>query len=284
MDASDGAEIGGFKRRLMAGEPLIGTFIKTPTGHATEILGGVGFDFVIVDEEHAPFDRRTTDEVMVAARASGIAALVRVASSQSWHIQAALDCGAAGVVVPHVTDAAGAREVVACCRYRGGRRGFSTTPRAGGYGAARAWDHVASQDAAVTVVAMIEDATALDRLDEIAAVDGIDCLFVGRGDLMISMGQPAQDGAELEDAVLRIMAAAQKAGKPVCVMVGAIDETRNFLDRGATVFVLLSDQGLMRQTAVRSKNEFSRFAASRRPESPEPGEPNQNGMERRIPR
>lgn len=101
----------GFRQRLLANEPLLGTFIKTPTSHAIEILADVGFDFVIVDAEHAPFDAHALDVAMLAARAADIAALVRVAGSGPETVLSALDCGAAGVVVPHVASPAAAAAI-----------------------------------------------------------------------------------------------------------------------------------------------------------------------------
>jgi staphyloferrin B biosynthesis citrate synthase len=246
-----------FRRRFLAGERLIGTLVKTPTGHATEIIGNLGFDFVVIDEEHAPFDRQATDAALIAARAAHTAGLVRVASSAPWHLQAALDCGATGVVVPHVANVANARDVVAACRYRGGRRGFSSAPRAGGYGTARMWDHVDAQDAETTVVAMIEDAHAIDAIDEIARVEGLDGFFVGRGDLTVSLGASTQDAAEVAKAVERIILAAREANKPACVMVAEISEAEAFIALGATVFIVLSDQGLMRKAAARALDDFS---------------------------
>src|SRR5262249_40920533 len=104
-----------FRKRLLAREHLVGTFVKTPTTHATQILGALGYDFVVIDEEHAPFDRLATDAALLAARAVGTAALVRVRGSAT-DILSVLDCGATGVLVPHVATAARAREVVAACR------------------------------------------------------------------------------------------------------------------------------------------------------------------------
>lgn len=89
-----------FRRRLHAGETLVGTFLKTPTSHATEIVGELGFDFVVIDQEHAPFDRMSTDVALLAARAMNVPALVRVPGPET--ILSVLDCGATGVLVPHV--------------------------------------------------------------------------------------------------------------------------------------------------------------------------------------
>src|SRR5262249_55429665 len=91
-----------FRQRLIAREPLIGTFLKTPTSHGTEIIGDAGFDFVVIDQEHAAFDRTTSDVALLAARAARIPALVRVPGPDA--ILSVLDCGAAGVLIPHVSS------------------------------------------------------------------------------------------------------------------------------------------------------------------------------------
>src|SRR3954470_6946243 len=196
-----------FRQRLLAGEKLIGTFLKTPTSHGTEIVAGVGFDFVVIDQEHAPFDRTTTDIALMAARGCGIPALVRVPGPEA--ILSVLDCGATGMLIPHVDSVEYAREVASLSRYRGSR-GFATSTRAGGYTATPMWQHIRQADDAVTVVAQIEDRAALDHIDAIAAVEGIDSLFIGRGDLTAAFGDESKDPPEVKKAVERIAAAARK--------------------------------------------------------------------------
>lgn len=246
-----------FRRRFLGGETLLGSFIKTPTGHATEILGGLGFDFVVIDEEHAPFDRVTIDSVLLAARAAGAAGIVRVAEPTPAKLLAVLDDGAIGVLVPHVSTPAKAREMVAACRYRGGKRGFSNSPRAGDYGAAGLWAHVDAQDALVTVIAMIEDPEALDHLDDILAVDGLDGVFIGRGDLTVALGAPGMDSPQTIAATEKIAAAARRAKKPICMMVGGAGDAANFRTIGASAFIVSSDQGLMRQAATKIAGDFA---------------------------
>ena len=238
------------RRRLRAADRLVGTFCKTPSGHATEILGDVGFDFVVLDEEHAPFDRAAIDGALVAARAAGIAAFVRVASGTAPNILSVLDGGALGVVVPHVASLAKARDVVDSCRYQGGRRGFSNSPRAGRYGRRTLQEHVAHADAVTTVAAQIEDPEALDHLDAIAGVEGIDALFIGRGDLAVAMGEPSPEAPAVFEAARRVCAAAQKAGKPVMVFVNGPADARAMAAIGASVFVYGSDQSFLRRAAV----------------------------------
>lgn len=237
------------RQRLKAGDNLVGTFLKTPTSHATEIVGDLGYDFVVIDQEHAPFDRTTTDIALLASRAHNIPALVRVPDASA--ILSVLDCAAAGVLVPHVASADYAREVAALCRYRGGRRGFATSTRAGRYTSVPMWQHIKDSDENTVVVAQIEDPEALDHIDAIAAVDGIDALFIGRGDLTAAFGDESKDPPRVREASERICAAAKKAGKPISVYIGGDAEATWLKSLGANMFVLSSDQGFLREGAAR---------------------------------
>jgi 2-keto-3-deoxy-L-rhamnonate aldolase RhmA len=96
-----------FRQRFASGALLLGTFIKTPTTHATEILGGLGFDFIVIDEEHAPFDRVTTDTLLLAARASNIAGIVRVADATPARLLAAIENGAGAFRIPRAREDTG---------------------------------------------------------------------------------------------------------------------------------------------------------------------------------
>ncbi len=240
-----------FRARLRGREPLIGTFVKTPTTHATEILASLGYDFVIVDAEHAPFDRRDIDMIAMAAAGSGIAALVRVTDGSAASILSCLDVGAAGVLVPHVDSPARAREVAAACRYRdGGNRGYSTNSRAGKWGGTTMAAHMADEDSRVSCIAMIEDAAALDHIDEIAATPGIDAFFIGRADLSSSLGQTKTDTPETAAAVERIIAAAQKAGVTIMVLATSTKDADDLRAKGATAVVVSNDQSFLRSAAA----------------------------------
>ncbi len=250
-----------FRQRFVRGVTLLGTFIKTPSSHTPEILGGLGFDFVVIDEEHAPFDRITIDAALLGARAAGTAGIVRVAEPSPAKLLAALDDGAAGVLVPHVSSAAKARDIVAATHYHGGKRGFSNSPRAGDYGSASMAQHVVAQDAAVTVIAMIEDPEAIDDITNIVAVDGIDGIFVGRGDLAIALGETAQDAPRVRAATEKVIAAARAVRKPVCIMVASAAEAAAFKSLGVSAFIASSDQGFMRQAATKALIDFATLRA-----------------------
>lgn len=251
-----------FRQRLLAGEHLVGTFVKTPTVHATEIIGAIGFDFVVIDEEHAPFDRMTTDAVLLAARCSGVNALVRVRSAAPENLLSVLDCGASGVLVPHIASPQQAREVAAACRYRGGRRGYSGSPRSAAYGGSSMQAYIAAADATVSVIAQIEDAEALDEIDAIASVAGIDALFIGRGDLAVALDADSSSAPAVRAAAERIARAARSANKPICVFASNLTEAAWLKEQGASAFVVSSDQGFLRRAAAQAFTEFASLADS----------------------
>jgi staphyloferrin B biosynthesis citrate synthase len=249
-----------FRQRLLAREPLLGTFIKTPSIHGTEILGELGFDFVVIDAEHAPFDRVSIDQILLAAKAWDIAALVRVARNDHALILAALDDGASGVLVPHVAGPEEARAVSDACHYRGGKRGFSNSPRAGGYGRAGIWEHVDAADQSVIAMAMIEDREALDCLADILATPGLDAAFIGRGDLTVGLSAASPNAPEVRAAVEHIATVGKVAGKPLCAHVGDIagEEAHWLRDLGVSAFIVASDQGLLRLAGAQVLDDFKK--------------------------
>jgi len=238
-----------FAARLKAGERLIGTFIKIPSVHATEVLGALGFDFVVIDQEHAPLDLTQIDTLILAARASGMAALVRISDPAPANILSLLDCGAAGILAPHVDGAEKAAAIASACRYRGGTRGFSRTGRAGGYGSAAVEEHVARQDADVLCIAMIEDPQAIPVIDEIVAVTGIDAVFVGRGDLSVAMGETKMSAPPVLEASAKVGAATRAAGKPLLMLAENPADQVAMAALGATSFLVGSDLGFLRKAA-----------------------------------
>lgn len=247
-----------FAEQFRNRERLLGTFVKTPTSHACEILGDAGLDFVIIDQEHAPIDRTALDQMLLGCKASGLAGLVRVPALGD--VLNALDTGAAGVLVPHVHDVERARHFIAAARYSG-ERGFSNTNRAGGYGARSMAEHLTGQDRDTVTLAMIEDAAALTNIDAILAVDGLDGIFIGQGDLTVSMRAESPRSPEVREAVARILAAARQAWKPVCIMVADAAGAAAFEAAGANAFVVSNDQSLMRGAALSLVDDFKALPA-----------------------
>lgn len=245
-----------FRKRLIGRENVLGTFIKTPTSHATEIMGILGFDFVIFDQEHAAIGQNALDVMILGARASNIAGIVRVGDSSDTNILSVLDCGAAGVLVPHVATAEKARDIVAACRYKNGHRGFANTTRAGHFGGVPFPEHMKNQDAEISCIAMIEDVSALDEIDEIVRVEGLDAIFIGRGDLTAAIGAPSMTSAETHEIVAPIMAAAKKADLPIIMLSPNREDAEAMAKLGASAFIISSDHGFMRSAATAALKEF----------------------------
>jgi 2-keto-3-deoxy-L-rhamnonate aldolase RhmA len=229
--------------------PRIGTFIKTPHHAVVEVLALSGLGFAVLDAEHAPLDRGALDTLLLAGTATGLPLFVRVPDAGAATLLSVLDLGAAGVVVPHVDDAAQAAQVVARCRYRGGVRGYSSSPRAAGYGTLSMARIIERGDAAL-VMCQIESPTAVANARAIAAVPGVQVLFIGRADLALAMGLDGTAHPEVDAAVDTVMTAARAEGKAVAVAVGNARERDAFAARGADWIVVGSDQSFLRQAAV----------------------------------
>lgn len=228
------------RRAVRERAPLVGTFVKSHGHEVTEVLGGTGIDFVVLDGEHAPLGLDRIDRLVLGARSAGLPCLVRLPALAPALAGQMLDLGAAGIVVPHVADAAAAEAAVREARYAGGGRGYSPSTRAARYGVDGDGGHAARADAATVVWCQIEDAAALDRLDDIAAVEGVDALFIGRADLALSLGV-APDHARIGEAVRAIAEAGQRHGRAVAIYVASMDEARELRALGISIFVCGSD-------------------------------------------
>ncbi|ONH49856.1 2-keto-3-deoxy-L-rhamnonate aldolase RhmA [Pseudomonas cedrina] len=235
------------RQRLLAGERLLSSFIKTPAHASIEIAGIAGLDAVVLDAEHAGFSSTSLDIGLLACQAAAIPGLVRVADNRPATLLQALDLGAAGLVLPHVTSAAQAHDIVAATRYREGHRGFSNSPRAGGYGLMALARHIDFHDGRAAVICQIEDAAALDHLDAIANVDGVDCLFVGRADLAVSLRHFDLNHEVVEQAVIQTLQAARRAGKAAGLFVAHINDVERYAAHGAAFFIVGSDQAVLRK-------------------------------------
>jgi len=238
-----------FRQRLLNREPLIGTFLKTPSPIVCEVLGLSPLDVVCLDAEHAPFGRLELDSCIFALRAAEMPSLVRVPSTAPAEVLNALDCGATGVVIPHVCSAAQAEAVAKTARFGRGGRGYAGSTRAAGYTTKPMAAHKADSAAHTAVIAQIEDVEALSAIDEIAAVDGIDCLFVGRIDLTVALGAESPNDPAVVDAVEKICAAGRDAGKTVGMFVPKVEEAAVWQEQGASLFLLASDHSFLLQGA-----------------------------------
>ncbi len=239
-----------FRERILAGDLLAGTWVKTPHPHVVEVLSLTSLDVLVLDAEHAPFDRGSLDTCIMAARAGGKPVLVRPQSASHEQILNALDCGADGVILPHIRNAKEATEAVKACTYTSGGRGYAGSSRAAAYTTKGMAAHRAAAKN-VIIIAQIEDVEGVDNIDAIAAVEGIDALFIGRADLTIAYGAETPDDAVVVGAVDRIVAAGKAAGRVTGMFLGRVGDVPQWREKGASLFILGSDQDFLLQGAVR---------------------------------
>ncbi|HLY57695.1 MAG TPA: aldolase/citrate lyase family protein [Stellaceae bacterium] len=235
-----------FAPRLRAREAICGLFVRTPRHEIVELLGSTALDFIVLDAEHAPFDRTSLDTCLLAAMAADLPALVRIPEARSPFLAAALDLGASGVLVPHVDDAATAAAVARAARYGGpDSRGLSLSTRAAGYGRRSYEEHLAKANAEILVICQIETPAAVTAASSIIAQDGVDGLFLGRFDLAATSGILPSDPS-LDEAAAAMIAAAQTCAKPAGLIVGDVEGARAARAGGASIFVLGIEQAILR--------------------------------------
>lgn len=249
-----------FHARVRAAERLSGSFAFLPSPGTVEILGRAGLDFVIIDQEHSRKSWDVVENMVRAADASGMAALVRVAWNEEKEILHALETGAAGIVLPFVESADDVRRAAAALRYAPeGTRGTCTQTRAAGYGARRSGfvEFAAECNRTLLLVAQIESRKGLEHIEEIVAVpDGVDVVFVGRSDLASDLGKPGQTGdAQVESASQRIVDAARAAGKVAGIAHYEADECAAWTRRGCSFFALASESGFLMRSLIEFRAE-----------------------------
>jgi len=226
------------KQKLKAGKPTFGVMITFPAPPIVEMLGYMGFDWVLIDNEHGSVTVDTAEDMVRAAELTGIAPIVRPVANKPEVIAPFLDRGAWGVQIPHVnTKAEAAAAVSACKYYPEGQRGAFSRGRPAEYGLRGTTpEYIAAANANTLVCLMLEEVEAIDNLPEIVTVPGIDVLFIGSGDLSQSMGFPGQQThpdvqAVMERGVKQIRAAGIAAG--VSCPDGLVPK---FLDLGVQYF------------------------------------------------
>jgi 2-dehydro-3-deoxyglucarate aldolase/4-hydroxy-2-oxoheptanedioate aldolase len=244
-----------FSRRLReASRPLIGTWLKLPSLEVVDILCDAGFDFLVIDQEHAPLDFAQAFAAITLAQARGVTALVRVPDRSGSHYQRLLDAGADGILVPHVRSGADAAEAVAAMTFPPeGTRGMGLTSRAGSWGRASRNDYVA-RGGEVFRAAQLEDVEALDDAEAILATPGLSGAFIGMGDLQLSTGLTA-DAPELSSRVARVLELAEAVGIPVGTAVQSPAQFRASAEQGYAYIMVGNDVGMLATAAARLVDE-----------------------------
>ena len=248
----------GLRARMRRGEPLCGTFVKTPVPEIVEVLAQSGLDFLCFDAEHAPFDRGRLDACIGMARALGTPSLVRVTAGEPLQILRALDSGALGVVVPHCASVADAEAVARAAHFGHGGRGFAGSTRWAGF-ATKPMADVLALDEETIVIGQIEEPEGVEAAAGIAAVENIDGLFVGPADLAVCYGETDISSAPVRDAIASVSRAARDAGKSAVTFAPSAAMTAELAALGVNMIFFASDHAWMlkgaRETAAAFREE-----------------------------
>jgi len=236
------------RQRLLAGERLIGCWCSLGSPITTEVLGVAGFDWLLLDAEHAPNDVLTLIPQAMALKDSVSAPVVRPPVNDTVLIKRLLDAGFHNFLIPMVDSAEQARSAVAATRYPPeGIRGVSVSQRSNRYGTVP--NYFAEVNRQIAVMVQIESRASVAAVAEIATVDGVDCLFVGPSDLAAGMGHLGNaNHPEVQAAIAQIFAAARAAGKPSGILAPVEADARRYLEQGATFVAVGSDLGALRSS------------------------------------
>ncbi len=233
-----------FRQRLIDKELLFGTMLTIPAPEVAEMVAKCGFDWLFMDGEHAPLSILDWQRQLQAV--GGLCAgILRVPAAREREIKKALDLGVDGIIAPQVNSAAEAEDVVAWCKYPPrGRRGVGLA-RAQGYGLDFG-DYMAGANDSTAVIVQAEHVDAVDNIEAIAAVDGLDCIFIGPYDLSASMGKTgAVDDPEVVAAIDRVGAAAKANGLALGFFGVSADSVLPWIDKGYSLICAGTDAGFV---------------------------------------
>jgi 2-dehydro-3-deoxyglucarate aldolase len=235
-----------FRQDLIAGKRLIGCWCSLGSPITTEVLGVAGFDWILLDAEHAPNDVLSLIPQLMALKDSASAPVVRPSSNNVVEIKRLLDAGFHNFLIPYIESADEARRAVAATRYPpAGVRGVSVSQRSNRYGSVADYFKVVNDN--IAVMLQIESRAGVAAAAAIAAVDGVDGLFIGPSDLAAGYGQLGHPThPEVQAAMVAVFAAAKAAGKPVGILSPVEADARRYLEMGASYVAVGSDLGVLR--------------------------------------
>lgn len=237
------------RRDLPAGYP-VGSFVMSASPLVAEAMGCAGFDWAIIDMEHTPLDLADLVHMLQAVAGTPMLPVTRVPWNDMVMVKRVLDAGARTLLFPFVQNADEARRAVAACKYPPtGVRGMAAMSRGSRFGTVKDYFKVAN--AGVSVIVQIETPQAMDALEAIAQVDGVDSLFIGPGDLSGAMGHV---GDLLNPAVVEVMARSVQRchaiGKPIGTVGGTPEAVAMYRKAGFDYIAVASDLGLMMRSCA----------------------------------
>jgi len=257
------------KSRIREGSRLVGCFVFTSSPSIVEILALAGFDFVVIDLEHAPKDWDSVENLIRAADVHGLPALVRVPEIAPHWILHALECGAAGIVLPFVEHAQDVQRAVQAMYYAPmGARGTCTQTRAAGFGSRRGdfLRHAARQNDELVLMGLVESPQGVANAASILAVQpGLDAISVGRSELASAMGRPGQAADEaVMQATRNVLQAARVAGphpRRAAMVIYSAAEVGTWDEQGCSIYLAPSESMLLHEAAARWSSQVREAGA-----------------------
>ena len=255
------------KEILARGEVALGTCCYTFSPAIVELAGHCGLDFIRIDNEHAWRQDESVEHLMRAAYVAGIVPILRIDRDDPYLVRKALEVGAGGIIVPHVNTAREVEEIVQAARFPPrGHRGYGGLCFSGKWGADAGPDWVKWSDQETMVWVMIEDWRALENLDAIFSVPGLDAVLFGPADYSFSAGVPGQTShPKVMEGLERTLEAAKRHGKPVCIGVGSpwAENAKKFIDLGCQMIELGHDVTILQSVWKKTLADIGRPAKAK---------------------
>ena len=255
-------------RQLLASagaQPPVGTWIMSASPIVAEAIGCAGFDWGVIDMEHTPLDMMEVVHMLQALSATRLVPVVRVPWNDNVNIKRVLDAGAATLLVPFVQNADEARAAVAATRYPpDGIRGMAGMSRASRFGTTP--NYLTTANTLVSVIVQLETAAAIEQLEDIANVDGVDALFIGPGDLSATMGHVGQlTHPEVIALTTQAVRRAKALGKPIGTVGGTPETVAQYRAMGFDFVAIASDLGLLMRAVQGALNAVRERGAANAP-------------------
>lgn len=249
---------GEVKRKLEAGEVVFGSFVKLDAPAIVELYGIAGFDFVILDAEHGCYTHAGLENMIRACERMGMSSVIRTPDAGEANILHVLDSGASGIQVPSLRSAAEVREVIRKAKYWPlGERGSARACRAAGYGTLPDYEQRANRETLVSV--HVENKEMVEDIEALCAVDELDVLFIGPGDLSASLGHPGDaahpDVVAAIDRVIEVAAGRKHIG----TVVANAAQLESYVARGVRYIAWLSELGMLRGALNAAASNFKAY-------------------------
>jgi 2-keto-3-deoxy-L-rhamnonate aldolase RhmA len=251
----------GLRKKVLSGECLYGMMIRQARDPgAPAIFAAAGYDFVFIDMEHGNYNMETVADLIRGAKSVGIAPIIRVPHLETFFISRVLDAGAEGIMVPMTSTKEQAERIIHYSKYTPlGERGFGSQMGHTDYKPRKAIEFMKEANEHTLVVAQIEAQEAIENIDEILSVEGIDVGLIGPNDLSISLGVPDQMGSEiLTKAIDKVVESAKKYRKASGIHIGNIETIKKWRAKGMTVMAYSTDIGFMYNASKSSLEELKK--------------------------